>query len=103
MAPAQDTQLEKVVDEVLKSGQVQALNLFLQRNIGEGTTIKCSQQFLTKLDKLVSRSLDENDSKSASLGLTILYKCGKNLKRPGGRQGLSGIIAQGLIKKISER
>nr|XP_010772156.1 PREDICTED: synaptonemal complex protein 2 [Notothenia coriiceps] len=55
MAPAQDTQLEKVVDEVLKSGQVQALNLFLQRNIGEGTTIKCSQQFLTKLDKLVSR------------------------------------------------
>ncbi|XP_033942241.1 synaptonemal complex protein 2 isoform X2 [Pseudochaenichthys georgianus] len=100
MAPAQDTQLEKVVDEVLKSGQVQALHLFLQRNIGEGTTIKCSQQFLTKLDKLVSRSLDENDSKSASLGFTILYKCGKNLKRPGGRQGLSGIIAQGLIKKM---
>ncbi|KAI9530932.1 hypothetical protein NQZ68_000423 [Dissostichus eleginoides] len=55
MAPAQDTQLEKVFDEVLKSGQIQALDLFLLRNIGEGTTITCSQQFLTKLDKLVSR------------------------------------------------
>ncbi|XP_063745820.1 synaptonemal complex protein 2 [Eleginops maclovinus] len=100
MAPVQDTQLEKVVDEVLKSGQVQALEVFLQRNICEGTVIKCSQQFLTKLDKLVTRSLDKNDSKSASLGLTILYKCGKKLKRPGGCQGLSGIIAQGLIKKM---
>lgn len=47
------------------------------------------------------QSLDKKDSKSASLGLAILYKCGKNLKLPGGCQGLSGIIAQGLLKKIS--
>nr|XP_033486036.1 synaptonemal complex protein 2-like [Epinephelus lanceolatus] len=100
MAPGQDTQLEKVIDEVLKSGAVQPLDVFLQSNIHEGTVIKCSQQFLTKLDKLVSRNLDQKDAKSASLAFVILYKCGKNLKLPGGSQGLSGIIAQGLLKKM---
>ncbi|KAK9515487.1 hypothetical protein VZT92_026131 [Zoarces viviparus] len=63
MAPRCNTQLEKVIDEVLKSGNVQALDAFLQRNIYEGPPIKCSLQFLTKLDKLVSRSLDQKDSK----------------------------------------
>ncbi|XP_038579496.1 synaptonemal complex protein 2 isoform X5 [Micropterus salmoides] len=100
MAPGQNSQLEKVIDEALKSGDVQALDVFLQRDIYEGTPIKCSQQFLSKLDKLVSRSLDQNNTKSASLGLTILYKCGKNLELPGCCQGLSGIIAQGLLKKM---
>ncbi|XP_035863721.1 synaptonemal complex protein 2 isoform X7 [Sander lucioperca] len=100
MAPGQDTELDKVIDEVLKSGDVQALDVFLQRDIYEEAPIKCSQQFLTKLDKLVRRSLDQKDFKSASLGLAILYKCGKQLKLPGGCQGLSGIIAQGLLKKM---
>ncbi|XP_068589399.1 synaptonemal complex protein 2 isoform X3 [Cebidichthys violaceus] len=100
MAPRHDTQLEKVIDEVLKSGDVHALDVFLQRKIYEGPPIKCSLQFLTKLDKLVSRSLDQKDSKSASLGLVVLYKCGKHLKLPGGVQGLSGLIAQGLLKKM---
>ncbi|XP_039657476.1 synaptonemal complex protein 2 isoform X4 [Perca fluviatilis] len=100
MAPGQDTQLDKVIDEVLKSGDVQALDVFLQRDMHEEAPIKCSQQFLTKLDKLVRRSLDQKDFKSASLGLAILYKCGKQLKLPGGCQGLSGLIAQGLLKKM---
>ena len=47
------------------------------------------------------QTLDQKDFKSASLGLTIIYKCGKYLKVPGGGQGLSEITAQGLIKKIS--
>ncbi|XP_032375632.1 synaptonemal complex protein 2 isoform X3 [Etheostoma spectabile] len=100
MAPGQETELDKVLDEVLKSGDVQALDVFLQRDIYEEAPITCSQQFLTKLDKLVRRSLDQKDFKSASLGLAILYKCGKQLKLPGGCQGLSGIIAQGLLKKM---
>ncbi|XP_029292237.1 synaptonemal complex protein 2 isoform X3 [Cottoperca gobio] len=100
MAPGKDPQLEKIIDKVLKSGHVQALDVFLQMNTCEGTAIKCSQQFLTKLNKLVSTSLDQNDLKSASLGLAVLYKCGKNLKLPDGCQGLSGIIAQGLLKKM---
>ncbi|XP_044207947.1 synaptonemal complex protein 2 isoform X3 [Thunnus albacares] len=100
MAPSQDTQLEKVIDEVFKSGDVQALDVFLQRDMYEGTPVKCSKQFLIKLDKLICRSLDQKDFKSASLGLAIIYKCGKYLKVPGGGQGLSEIIAQGLIKKM---
>ncbi|KAM7404534.1 hypothetical protein PAMP_011876 [Pampus punctatissimus] len=55
MTPSQDTQLENVIDEVFKSGDAQALNVFLQRDIYKGTPIKCSKQFLTKLDKLISR------------------------------------------------
>ncbi|XP_034393537.1 synaptonemal complex protein 2 [Cyclopterus lumpus] len=100
MAPRPDTQLEKVIDEVLRSGDVQALDVFVQRNIHEGPPITCSAQFLPKLDTLVSRSLDKKDSKSASLGLAILYKYGKHLKLPGGCQGLSGLIAQGLLNKM---
>ncbi|XP_029013447.1 synaptonemal complex protein 2 isoform X2 [Betta splendens] len=99
MSPTQDTQLEKVLDEALKSRDVKNLDGFLQMDICEGTPIKCSQQFLTKLDKFVKRSLDQKDYKSASLGFAILYKCGKNLQFPGNK-GLSAIIAQGLIKKI---
>ncbi|XP_070825464.1 synaptonemal complex protein 2 [Chaetodon trifascialis] len=102
MAPGQETELEKIIDEALKSGDVCALDVFLQWNAHEGTSIKCSQQFLTKLDKLVSRSLDKNNFKSAGLALGILCKCGKNLKLPGDCQGLSGLIAQGLLKKMVE-
>lgn len=47
-------QLEKIIEETLKSGDVQTLDLFLQWDVREETSIKCSQQFLTKLDKLVS-------------------------------------------------
>lgn len=45
--------------------------------------------------------MDQKDGKSASLGLTVLHKFGKNLKLPRGGQGLAGIIVQGLPKKIS--
>ncbi|XP_041654666.1 synaptonemal complex protein 2 [Cheilinus undulatus] len=102
MAPSQDTQLEKVIEEVLKSGDVQALDLFLQRGTDEGALFKCSQQFLTKLDKLIRKSLDQKDSKAASVALGILYKCGKKLKLPGGCQGLSGLIPQGLAEKMAQ-
>ncbi|XP_068454092.1 synaptonemal complex protein 2 isoform X2 [Clinocottus analis] len=102
MAPGHDTQLEKVIDEVLKRGDVEALHVFLQRNIYDGAPILCSAQFLPKLDTLVSRSLDKKDSKSAGFGLAILYKYGKHLKLPAGCQGLSGLIAQGLLKKMMQ-
>ncbi|KAM8864625.1 uncharacterized protein sycp2 [Spinachia spinachia] len=100
MAPKHDTQLEKVIDEVLKSRSVQALVAFCQRNITKEAPIKCSGQLLSKLDTLVCRSLDQKDSKSASLGLAILYKYGKHMTLPGGCQGLSGLIAQGLLEKM---
>ena len=48
-------QLENVIDEVIKSGDVQALDVFLERDTQEKTVMKCSQQFLNKLDTLISR------------------------------------------------
>uniref|UniRef100_A0AAQ5XS90 Synaptonemal complex protein 2 Spt16M-like domain-containing protein n=2 Tax=Amphiprion ocellaris TaxID=80972 RepID=A0AAQ5XS90_AMPOC len=101
MIPSQSNQLENAIDEGLKSGNAQTLHVFLQTDIYEEIPVKCSQQFLTKLDKLVSRCLDQKDATSASWALACLSKCGKNLKLPGG-QGLSGLIAQGLIKKMVE-
>ncbi|CAG6021345.1 unnamed protein product [Menidia menidia] len=100
MAPSQGGQLENVIDEVLKTGDPQALDVFLEKDIHEDSIMKCSQEFLTKLDKLVNRSFDQKDAKSASLGFASLYKCGKNLKLPGCGQGLSRLITQGLIKKM---
>ncbi|XP_025757206.1 synaptonemal complex protein 2 isoform X4 [Oreochromis niloticus] len=100
MAPAPNTQLEHIISEAVKSGDVRALDVFLQREIYEETPIKCSQQFLSKLDKLICRGLVQKDPKLASLGFASLYKCGKHLILPGGGQGLSGLIAQGLIKKM---
>ncbi|KAG7520462.1 hypothetical protein JOB18_029913 [Solea senegalensis] len=80
MSRGQNTQLEKIIDEVLKSGDVHELDVFLQRDLCEGTSLKCSQQFLTKLDKLVQRYLDQKNSRSASLGLIVIHNCGENLK-----------------------
>ncbi|XP_058499749.1 synaptonemal complex protein 2 isoform X5 [Solea solea] len=100
MSRGQNTQLEKIIDEVLKSGDVRELDVFLQRDLNEGTSLKCSQQFLTKLDKLVQRYLDQKNSKSASLGLIVIHNCGENLKLSGGGQGLSGLIGHGLVNKM---
>ncbi|XP_027878082.1 synaptonemal complex protein 2 isoform X1 [Xiphophorus couchianus] len=99
MAPSASTQLENIISAALKSGDVRPLDLFLERNTFEDMSIKCSQQFLNKLDKLVTRGLDHKETKSAILGLASLYKCGNNLKLPSGA-GLSGLISQGLIKKM---
>ncbi|KAF7658588.1 hypothetical protein LDENG_00010860 [Lucifuga dentata] len=93
MAPKEQEQLEKLVDEVLKGRDLQALDLFLQKDTYGGSALNCSKQFLNKLAKLVSRGLDQKDAKSAILGLTVLYKCGNNLMLPEG-QGLTGLIAQ---------
>ncbi|XP_016891623.1 synaptonemal complex protein 2 [Cynoglossus semilaevis] len=99
MAPVQ---LEKVIDDVLKSGNVQELDIFLQRDVDQGTSFKCSQQFLNKLDKLVQKYLDHKDARTASLGFMIIYKYGSNLKLPGKGQGLSGMIMHGLVDKMMQ-
>ncbi|XP_054624576.1 synaptonemal complex protein 2 isoform X3 [Dunckerocampus dactyliophorus] len=94
------SELENALDDAFKSRDVSALNGFLLRTTNKPTTIKCPQQFLTKLDKLITESLDKKDSNTACGGLAILHKCGRNLRLPDGCQGLPGIIAQGLIKKM---
>ncbi|XP_054905451.1 synaptonemal complex protein 2 isoform X2 [Poeciliopsis prolifica] len=99
MAPSSSPQLENIISAALKSGDVRPLDLFLERNTFEDRSINCSQQFLNKLDKLVTRGLDQKETKLASLGFASLYKCGNNFKLPSGA-GLSGLISQGLIKKM---
>ncbi|KAM4570552.1 uncharacterized protein sycp2 [Fundulus diaphanus] len=99
MAPSSSSQLENIFSATLKSGDVRPLEVFLETNTHKDISIKCSQEFLSKLDKLVTKSLDQKEITSASLGLASLYKCGRNLKLPSG-EGLSGLISQGLIKKI---
>lgn len=48
-------QLESVIDEVLKTGNVQSLHEYLEGDKPESTPINCSQQFLTKLDQFINR------------------------------------------------
>ncbi|XP_015257877.1 PREDICTED: synaptonemal complex protein 2-like, partial [Cyprinodon variegatus] len=99
MATTSSSQLENILSAVLKSGDVRPLHEFLEMNAYKGVSINCSKQFLNKLDKLVSSSLDKKETRSACLGFESLHKCGKDLKLPGG-QGVSGLISQGLIQKM---
>ncbi|XP_055078737.1 synaptonemal complex protein 2 [Periophthalmus magnuspinnatus] len=95
----QSSRLEAILDDSTKNLHIQALNVYLQRDFDQGITIQCSQQILNKLDKFICKSLEQGNSPAASLGFTVIYKCGKILKLPGG-QGLSVLIANGLVKKM---
>lgn len=49
------TQVENLVDEAFKHRDFQALEKFLQNESKEEISLKCSRQFMTKLDKLFNR------------------------------------------------
>ncbi|XP_077070162.1 synaptonemal complex protein 2 isoform X2 [Siphateles boraxobius] len=98
MAPLQDHQVEKLVDEAFKHNHFQALEKFLQ-NESEETSLKCSRQFMTKLDKLFNREMDLGNVDHACLVLTVLHKYGEMLVFPGGG-GISVLVAQGFVKKM---
>ncbi|KTG32331.1 hypothetical protein cypCar_00004933 [Cyprinus carpio] len=100
MAPLQDHQVEKLVDEAFKHNNFQDLEKILQNENKEGTAIKCSRQFMTKLDKLFIREMDLGNVDNACLVLTVLHKYGEMLVFPGGG-GISVMVTQGFVKKIS--
>ncbi|XP_055021895.1 synaptonemal complex protein 2 [Boleophthalmus pectinirostris] len=99
MSLSQSNRLETILEVAAQTLHIQTLNGYLQRDFDKGITIQCSQQILNKLDKFICKSLEQGNSPAASLGFTVIYKCGKNLKLPGG-QGLSALIANGLVKKM---
>ncbi|XP_043081327.1 uncharacterized protein sycp2 [Puntigrus tetrazona] len=100
MAPVQDHQVEKLVDEAFKHNNFQDLEKALLKNEDKGeTTIKCSRQFMTKLDKLFIREMDLGNVDNACLVLTVLHKYGEMLVFPGGR-GISVAVSQGFVKKM---
>ncbi|XP_019743635.1 synaptonemal complex protein 2 isoform X2 [Hippocampus comes] len=92
------SELEKAITDALKSRNLTALRGFLQNNTNEA--LKCSAQFLKKLDDLITWSLDEKNFNAACVAFAVLHNCGRNLKFPTGSQGISGIIDQGLIQKM---
>ncbi|XP_077583648.1 uncharacterized protein sycp2 [Stigmatopora nigra] len=92
------SELEKAIADALISRNVTSLRRFLQNTTNEA--VKCSTDFLNKLDCLINRSLSEKDCNTASDALTVIYKLGKNLKFPTGTQGIAGIIDQGLSQKM---
>ncbi|XP_048034705.1 synaptonemal complex protein 2-like isoform X2 [Megalobrama amblycephala] len=101
MAPSQDHQVEKLVDEAFKHSNFQALEKFLQNESKEEISLKCSRQFMTKLDKLFNREMDLGNVDHACLVLTVLHKYGEMLVFPGGG-GISVIVAHGFVKKIMQ-
>ncbi|XP_063063887.1 synaptonemal complex protein 2 [Engraulis encrasicolus] len=99
MAPRQDQQIEKLLDEALKQKRFQGLEEFLEDKNNEGSPSKCSKQFLTKLDKFISRELDLKNVENACLGFKLLHTFGSNLVFPGG-EGLAGMVSQGIVDKM---
>ncbi|KAL1249718.1 hypothetical protein QQF64_020723 [Cirrhinus molitorella] len=83
MPPLQDHQVEKLLDEAFKHNNFQDLEKILQNESKEETTIKCSKQFMAKLDKLFIREMDLGNVDHACLVLTVLHKYGEMLVFPG--------------------
>uniref|UniRef100_A0A8P0SRJ2 Synaptonemal complex protein 2 n=1 Tax=Canis lupus familiaris TaxID=9615 RepID=A0A8P0SRJ2_CANLF len=76
------------------------LKTLLQIDICEDVKIKCSKQFLHKLDGLICRELNKKDIQIVSTILVSFGRCGKNITILG-QAGLLTMIKQGLIQKIS--
>ncbi|XP_072306353.1 uncharacterized protein sycp2 [Eucyclogobius newberryi] len=91
--------LETILADATQSLYMQPLHVYLQQDLDESITIQCSQYFINKLDKLICKCLEQSNSPAACLAFTVIHKCGKNLKLPGG-QGLSALIAHGLVQKM---
>lgn len=87
------------MDEAFKDNNFQALEKFLQKESKEETILRCSRQFMAKLDKLFIREIEVGNVDHACLVLTILNKHGEVLVFPGGG-GISSMVAQGFVKKL---
>lgn len=68
-------QLESVIDEVLKTGNVQSLHEYLEGDKPESSPINCSLQFLTKLDQFVNRVSCNLASLPTFLSHPLLLNC----------------------------
>ncbi|XP_061690472.1 synaptonemal complex protein 2-like isoform X2 [Syngnathoides biaculeatus] len=92
------SELERAITDAFNSRNVTPLRVFLQKSTNEA--VKCSSEFLNKLDNYVIWSLDEKDSNATCVALAVLRICGKNLTFPTGSRGITGIMHQGLIQKM---
>lgn len=95
-----DLQLEKCIDDALRKNDFKPLLALLQIDICEDVKIKCSKQFLRKLDDLICRELNKKDIQTVSSILISIGRCSKNIFILG-QAGLQTMIKQGLVQKIS--
>ncbi|XP_055964103.1 synaptonemal complex protein 2 [Sorex fumeus] len=92
-------QLEKCIDDVLRKNDFKPLKTLLQIDIYEDVKIKCSKQFLNKLDDLICRELAKKDAQAVSTILVSFGRCSKNISILG-QTGLLTMIKQGLVQKM---
>ncbi|XP_054993405.1 synaptonemal complex protein 2 [Sorex araneus] len=92
-------QLEKCIDDVLRKNDFKPLKTLLQIDIYEDVKIKCSKQFLNKLDDLICRELTKKDAQTVSTVLVTIRRCSKNISILG-QTGLLTMIKQGLVQKM---
>ncbi|XP_050999885.1 synaptonemal complex protein 2 [Acomys russatus] len=92
-------QLEKCIDDALRKNEFKPLMTLLQIDICEDVKIKCSKQFLQKLDDLICMELNKKDIETISNILIFVGRCSKNIFILG-QAGLLTMIKQGLVKKM---
>ncbi|XP_063140754.1 synaptonemal complex protein 2 isoform X3 [Rattus norvegicus] len=92
-------QLEKCIDDALRKNDFKPLVTLLQIDICEDVKIKCSKQFLRKLDDLICRELHKKDIQTISNILISIGRCSKNIFILG-QTGLQTMIKQGLVQKM---
>ncbi|XP_042638321.1 synaptonemal complex protein 2 [Orycteropus afer afer] len=93
-------QLEKCIDDALRKNDFRPLKTLLRIDICEDVKIKCSKQFLYKLDDLMCRELQKKDIQTVSTILVSIGRCGKHT-RILGQAGLPAMIKQGLVQKMA--
>ncbi|XP_031229148.1 synaptonemal complex protein 2, partial [Mastomys coucha] len=93
-------QLEKCIDDALRKNDFKPLMTLLQIDICEDVKIKCSKQFLRKLDDLICRELNKKDIQTVSNILISIGRCSKNIFILG-QAGLQTMIKQGLVQKMA--
>nr|XP_060627467.1 synaptonemal complex protein 2-like [Anolis sagrei ordinatus] len=100
MPAKREGQLEKCIDEATRKHNFWGLEQFLETDISDGISHKCSKQFLNKLDKLMCEGLASEEIKNVSTLLNTLQKHGRNINMLG-EVGFPAMIEHGLVQKIS--
>ncbi|XP_075383797.1 synaptonemal complex protein 2 [Tenrec ecaudatus] len=92
-------QLEKYIDDAFRKNDFKPLRTLLQTDICEDVMIKCSKQFVHKLNDLICRELTKKNIQIVSTILVSIGRCGKNTSILG-QAGLPTMIKQGLVQKM---
>uniref|UniRef100_A0A4W3J3M4 Synaptonemal complex protein 2 n=1 Tax=Callorhinchus milii TaxID=7868 RepID=A0A4W3J3M4_CALMI len=94
------TPLEKLIDDAIKRRSFKSLEE-LQEESNESVSCKCSKQLIHKLNKLIQRELSKKEVRNVSLLLNCIQRYGRSMTILG-EDGLTTMIKQGLVHKISD-